>query len=62
MHLRDPETCPRGHTRYRVIDSRKRRGFRRKMHRCLICKIRWPVYLSIIDPRTVPPEIRERLR
>lgn len=52
MQLRDPEACPRCHVRRsRVIDSRRRRGYRRRLHRCRICGQVWPVFSSVIDPR-----------
>lgn len=53
MKLKDPEECPHCRTvgRFRVVDSRRRRrGFRRKVHRCKECGQRWSVFLSVIDP------------
>lgn len=58
MKLRDPETCPHGHAKARVIDSRKRKGFRRKMLRCQICGAKWPAFFSLIDPRKIVIEHR----
>lgn len=58
MKLRDPETCPNGHAKPRVIDSRKRKGFRRKRLRCRICGAEWAAYFSLLDPRKVRIEVR----
>lgn len=58
MNLRDPETCPRGHAKPLVLDSRKRKGFRRKLLKCRICGAEWPAFFSLIDPRKVTIEPR----
>jgi len=58
VKLRDPETCPNGHAKHRVIDSRKRKGFRRKVLRCRICGAEWKAFFSLIDPRKVRIEPR----
>jgi transcriptional regulator NrdR family protein len=53
--LRDYELCPKCHGKGRVVDSRKRKGYRRRMHRCRTCKIAWPSFQSVINPRRVSP-------
>lgn len=51
--LRDPEECPscRSVGRFRVISSRRRRGYRRKVLRCRECGQKWPAFFTSIDPR-----------
>jgi hypothetical protein len=55
--LRDPETCPRCKIQGRVIDSKKRVGYRRRLYRCRTCKVTWPAFLSIINPRRVRQDL-----
>jgi hypothetical protein len=50
--LHDPERCPRCQQKGRVIESKvRRRGYRRRVHRCAACKVRWRSYQTVIDPR-----------
>lgn len=51
--LRDPEICPTCHRKGRVIDSRRRVGYRRRVHRCGSCKVTWESFQSTINPRRV---------
>jgi len=53
VKLRDPETCPRCQAtgRFRVIDSRRRAGYRRKILRCRECGQKWPAFFTLVDPR-----------
>lgn len=56
MKLRDPEECPQCHAvgRFRVIDSRRRKkGYRRRVHRCRECGRKWEAFLTTIDPKTI---------
>jgi len=56
VKLSDPEECPRCFAhRFRVIDSRRRKNYRRKIHRCKECGQKWEAFLSTIDPRRVHP-------
>lgn len=53
MKLRDPDVCPAGHRKTRIIDSKRRIGYRRRIHRCCICGLRWPSFQSLINPKYV---------
>lgn len=53
MRLRDPEECPDCNAvrKFRVVSSRRRRGYRRKILRCRECGAKWPAFFTSIDPR-----------
>lgn len=53
MKLRDPEECPDCHAvrHFRVVSSRRRVGYRRKILRCKECGCRWQAFFTSIDPR-----------
>jgi transposase-like protein len=53
--LRDPEVCPacKADRQYRVIESKRRKGYRRRVHRCHRCGFKWPVFITTIDPRNL---------
>lgn len=51
MTLPDPERCRQCGGKGRVLNSRKRRGFRRRVRYCAPCDHRWNSYESIVDPR-----------
>lgn len=53
--LRDPETCPKCSSDGEVIDSRKRTGYRRRVHRCEnpACRHRWTSYQTTLNPRYI---------
>ena len=53
--LRDPELCPRCQWDGEVIDSRKRKGYRRRVHRCLNrnCRHQWKSYQTTLNPRYI---------
>lgn len=53
MTLPDPERCRRCGKKGRVIDSRPRRGYRKRRHECAACDVRWNSYQSAINPRKV---------
>jgi transcriptional regulator NrdR family protein len=49
--LPDPERCPQCRQKGAVVDSRMRVGYRRRLHRCATCKLRWPSYQYVISPK-----------
>jgi hypothetical protein len=51
--LRDPEICPSCQKKGCVIESKKRVGYRRRVHRCGRCKVQWESFQSTINPRRV---------
>jgi predicted Zn finger-like uncharacterized protein len=52
MRLKDPEQCPSCNARrFRVVSSRRRAGYRRKVLRCKECGAKWPAFFTVIDPR-----------
>lgn len=55
MTKRDPECCAKCGKKARVIESKKRIGYRRRVHRCAECKVTWNTYQSTINPRLVKP-------
>jgi uncharacterized Zn finger protein len=61
MKLRDPETCPhcKAVQRYRIIESRRRVGYRRRVYCCRECGTRWPAFVTLIDPRRAWEAMRD---
>ena len=53
IRLPDPEDCRTCHCKGRVIDSRRRRGYRRRRHECPACGHRWSTYQTRLNPRRV---------
>lgn len=55
VKLRDPQKCVKCGARGRIVDTRLRRGFRRRRRHC-VCGHRWNTFETLIDPR----RLRER--
>ena len=48
--LPDPARCPKCHRRGRVVDARERKGYIRRRHRCVPCRIYWLSYQTVVHP------------
>jgi hypothetical protein len=61
--LSDPEKCPKCSSKGEVIDSRKRQGYRRRVHRCdnPNCRTRWWSFQTTVDPRNLRDAAGRRL-
>lgn len=50
VKLADPQRCMKCGARGRIVDTRMRKGFRKRRRRCA-CGHKWNSYETLIDPR-----------
>jgi uncharacterized Zn finger protein len=49
--ITDPYLCPKCGAKGRVVDSKKRKGYRYRSHECSRCGLHWPSYHSRLNVR-----------